>query len=288
MFFASIFWNPDSVAFTLPFLGHPVRWYGLLFAFGFLGGYFITRSIFTKRLTPRDARPEDRAAAAKKAHLLTDQLVLYFVLGAIIGARLGDVFFYDWPYYKHHLEQIPMVWKGGLASHGGAVGILIALMLFRRKIKENYPQFSFLVLLDTIVIPTAMVGTFIRIGNFVSQEILGTESSLPWAVVFGNPIDGRPGIPRHPVQLYEAVYYLAVFVVLMTMWRRKGSDLREGTYVGWFFLLIFAFRFVIEWFKLPQGIVEPAFISTGQLLSVPFIIAGIYLLKRKSLRRVLN
>src|SRR5262249_26519739 len=126
---------------------------------------------------------------------LSDRMLWFIVGGMIIGARLGHVFFYEWPYYQQHPEDIIKVWHGGLASHGGAIGVVLGLYLYQRGIRHKYPTLSLLSILDLICIPTALVGCFIRIGNFINQEILGTPSDLPWAIQFGNPYDGSSMVP---------------------------------------------------------------------------------------------
>ncbi|MBA3958110.1 MAG: prolipoprotein diacylglyceryl transferase [Parachlamydiaceae bacterium] len=212
------------------------------------------------------------------AALLVDRLTWFVVAGTIIGARLGHVFFYDWPRYAAHPEDIVKVWEGGLASHGGALGVMIGLYLYQRTIRNQFPDLTFLSLMDMIVIPTAFVAGCIRIGNFFNQEILGFPSSLPWAVIFGDPIDGGEIVPRHPVQLYEAISYFGIFFILLYLWRKPNLSTRTGLFSGLFFILAFSSRFVLETLKVPQSMMwNESWLQTGQYLSLPFIFLGIAL-----------
>jgi phosphatidylglycerol---prolipoprotein diacylglyceryl transferase len=212
------------------------------------------------------------------AQFLVDRLTWFAVLGTIIGARLGHVFFYEWPYYQHHLWKILEVWNGGLASHGGTIGIMIAIFIYQRTIYNRFPEFTFVTLLDLIAIPTAFTVACIRMGNFFNQEILGTSTTLPWGVIFGDPFDGSLPEPRHPVQLYEAGVYLLTFAILLTLWRKYADRLRTGVLIGLFFIMVFGSRIFLEFFKKPQSImIDESFFQTGQYLSIPFVLAGIWL-----------
>lgn len=215
------------------------------------------------------------------AQFLVDRLTWFVIAGAIIGARVGHILFYDWYRYQHNFIEIFQIWKGGLASHGGAIGVLLAIYLFERSIRSSFPEFSFLSVLDKVVIPTGFVGSCIRIGNFFNQEILGTPTSAPWGVIFGDPADGTLPLVRHPVQLYESVVYLALFVFLLKLWEKHKESLKEGYLTGIFFIGLFGARFFLEFFKMPQSSMfnEP-WLQTGQYLSLPFILGGIYLLYR--------
>jgi phosphatidylglycerol:prolipoprotein diacylglycerol transferase len=214
---------------------------------------------------------------------IVDQLTWVIIIATVVGARLGHVFFYDWHYYAAHPEMIFMIRQGGLASHGGTIAVICALFLFLRLNKKLMPGLTFLPLLDILAVPTALVAFCIRLGNFFNQEILGSESPLPWAIIFGDPSDGALPVPRHPVQLYEAGIYLAAFGLLHTLWRKHGATLKPGTLIGLFFVLVFGSRFFIEFLKLPQSMMlDESFIQTGQLLSIPFVVAGIVLLVKAS------
>lgn len=195
--------------------------------------------------------------------------------GTIIGARLGHVFFYEWPRYREHWVDIFKVWEGGLASHGGTLGVLIALWLFHFTTKRYLP-FSLLNWIDIVSIPTAFVGCCIRIGNFINQEILGTQTTLPWGVIFGNPADGSVPEPRHPVQLYESLTYFATFIFLLILWKKYHALKRPGLVSGLFFIIVFGSRFIFEVWKQPMSLMlDESFIQTGQLLSIPFILLGV-------------
>ncbi|MBA3723014.1 MAG: prolipoprotein diacylglyceryl transferase [Parachlamydiaceae bacterium] len=222
------------------------------------------------------------------SHFLADRVIWFIVAGTLIGARLGDVFFYDWGYYKNHLMEIFKVWNGGLASHGGTIGVFISLYLYLLYVKKWIPTFTFLTVLDCVVIPTPLACVFIRLGNFVNQEILGTPTELPWAVIFGHPVDGIPGVPRHPVQLYEALSLLVTFIILYTIWKKNWAKIGSGFFAGLMFVLIFLSRFILEfWKETQESILDSSMIQMGQLLSLPFVALGLFLiwcsLKKKHL-----
>jgi phosphatidylglycerol:prolipoprotein diacylglycerol transferase len=265
------YWNPprEMFPFNLPLIDRPILWYGFLFAAGFFVAYWVLVYLLKGFL-----RTDKKGAVS-----FAEKISLYTILGGLIGARLGDVFFYQSPaeYLRDPLSIIK-VWEGGLASHGGAAGILIALFLLSRKLR-----FSWLSLLDLAVIPTAIAAFFIRIGNFFNQEILGTPTQLPWAIIFGHPADGSAAVPRHPVQLYEAFYYLSVFFLLGYLWRSKPSLRQPGRMCGLFLILVFAFRFLIEFLKLEQSalLTSVSFLDMGQYLSLPLIVLGFFLFYRK-------
>lgn len=268
-----IYWdiNPDIVRLG-PFT---IRWYGLLFALGFIIGYQIMTFIFKKE--------------NKNVSDLND-LLWYTILGTVIGARLGHCFFYNPSYYLSHPIEIIQIWKGGLASHGAAIGILIALYLF---VKKNN-QYSYLWLLDRIVITVALGGSFIRLGNLFNSEIIGKPTNASWGFIFV-AIDN---IPRHPTQLYESIAYFLIFIFLFICYlRSKSFDKskkilkrlnynllaeKNGFLLGLFLVLVFTFRFFVEFIKEDQTYFEHELpLNMGQILSIPFIFAGIYLLLRK-------
>ncbi len=273
-------WDPQRTIFTIPGIDRPVTWYGLLFALGFLLGVWVVRSL-AKRHFLLSHQGMTMEQAKQRSAMFTDSLLWFVVLGTVIGGRLGHVLFYGWPFFREHPLEILKVWEGGLSSHGGAIGVLFSLMLYFLLMHKRLPEISFLLLLDFLTVPTALVGCFIRLGNFVNQEILGKVSFVSWAVIFKHPFGGAPALPRHPVQLYEAAFYLLTFVFLFFLWRKKEKVLKEGIISGLFFCLVFAFRFFIEFYKLPQSMFishhSPGLLM-GQYLSVPFIIIGILLL----------
>jgi len=236
-----------------------VRWYGLLFALGFLLGYLIFQRIFRSEGVPEND---------------LGTLLLYILGGAMIGARLGHCFFYEPGYYLSRPGEIILIWRGGLASHGGAVGILIALYFYTRK----RPDQSYLWLLDRLAIAAALAGALIRVGNLFNSEIIGTESNLPWAFVFART-GVTPLVPRHPAMLYEAAAYLLIFFLLIFIYRRRDGRVPPGELIGLFLLTVFSARFLIEFVKVPQASYPlPGPLRVGQLLSLPAIIAGALLL----------
>jgi len=257
---SAVIWDPERTAILLPYIDWPVAWYGILFATGFFLGYLTALKLITTLFNDRE-----------KAEVFTDRLVWYITAGMIIGARLGHVFFYDWEIYRHNLLSIPKIWEGGLASHGGALGVILALLIFCWRNRE----IRFLSLLDIICVSTGIVGMFIRLGNFMNQEILGLPTTMPWGIIFGHPADGSFPEPRHPVQIYEAIGYFAIYLFLCSKWNRWRTY--PGMCSGLFFILLFTFRFIIEWFKALQSLSMEGNspLLMGQWLSIPFVILGI-------------
>jgi len=248
--------------------GYPTpNFYGLLFVSGLIIGYFVIKRMFKYEHVPET---------------VLDKLLVFVVLATIIGARLGHVFFYDWDYYKDHLADIPKVWEGGLASHGAAIMILLTLYYFSRKIVKR----PMLWILDRIVAPIAIAGCCIRLGNLVNHEIIGTPTDLPWGFRFERAGDeyliGGVQVYRHPAQLYEAITYIISFFILHRMYWKTQARLVPGRIFGAFMVLIWTARFVIEFVKVGQTERDDVWaLNTGQLLSIPFILIGIYLLIRK-------
>lgn len=244
-----VHWNPDPVLVDLGFL--QPKWYGVLFVTGFALGY-----VFFKR-----------EAVKQGISIQKIDILLFLVLGlSIVAARLVHVFFYDWESYQNNPGAIIRIWEGGLASHGGGLGIMLAVWIWCRFIvKENMWK-----ILDLMAIPIPLAGAFIRLGNLWNSEILGKPTDVPWAFVF----EARDGIPRHPVQLYEALCYILGSIILYMIYRRGGLQ-KRGLLVGAFLLVIFVPRFLLEFLKEPQEQYEQLFqLNTGQLLSIPFIIVG--------------
>lgn len=236
-----------------------VRWYGLMFAIGFWIGYNIMYKIFR-----HEGAPERWLGI----------LFLWVAAGTVIGARLGHVFFYEWDHYSAHPSEIIAIWEGGLASHGGTIGIMIAVFLFSIITTKRNPLWTF----DRLVIPIALVGAMIRFGNLMNSEIYGHPTTLPWGFIF---VHGHeyPGLPCHPTQLYESACYLALFVLLMWMYWKKNAERRPGLIFGVFFTVLFSCRFLIEFVKNPQvGFEANMTLNMGQLLSIPFIFIGIGLI----------
>lgn len=267
--------------FNLPILDRPILWYGFFFALGFFVGYLcLTYLLRRDFLFFTQMRKEEVIISLKQQTTkVAEQMTFYVIIGAIIGSRLGDVLFYQsWSDLARDPLSIIAVWQGGLASHGGAIGILIALSVFARKRK-----IAFWTSVDLTVIPTAIAAVCIRIGNFFNQEILGVPTTLPWGIIFLHPVDGGPIVPRHPAQLYEAIAYLSVFAILLFYWHRHLPFQKRGKLTGLFLLLVFSFRFLIEWIKVEQSVhlLGSPFLTMGQWLSIPFVLLGAWLLLRK-------
>ena len=251
-----IIWNVSPEMFTLG----PVtlRWYGLLFATGFLAGLLVMQWIFRVEGKPQKD---------------VDRLFQYVVIGTLVGARLGHCLFYDPGYYFSNPMEIFKIWKGGLASHGTSLGLFLALFLYSR----NTPGQSYLWILDRLSIVTVLAGSFIRLGNLFNSEILGNPTDLPWAFVFMR-VDAQP---RHPVQLYESITYALLFVLLVTLYRRARALTPPGLLLGVFLTGTFGARFFIEFAKTRQAAFgQELFLSMGQWLSIPLIILGAGMLYR--------
>ncbi len=235
-----------------------LRWYGFLFAAGFLAGLLVMQWIFRV-----EGRPQKDV----------DRLFQYVVIGTIVGARLGHCLFYDPGYYLAHPVEILKIWEGGLASHGTSIGVFLALFLYSR----NTPGQTFLWVSDRLSIATVLAGSFIRLGNLFNSEIIGKPVELPWAFVFIR-VDA---LPRHPVQLYESIAYALVFLLLLTLYRRQGPRVPPGLLLGLFLACTFGARFFIEFAKTRQAAFgQNMILSMGQWLSVPLILLGIWLLYR--------
>jgi phosphatidylglycerol---prolipoprotein diacylglyceryl transferase len=267
-------WDPSRIAFSVPFLDFPIAWYSLFFAFGLITAFSIGRFVLVREFG------KDKS---KEIELLLERFTIYLTLCIIIGARLGHVLFYDPSFYFSHPVEIFKIWEGGLASHGATVGVFVAVWLFQRKNTSSwFPRgFDFI---DFLTIETAWVCTFIRVGNFFNQEIVGTVSSLPWAIIFEHPMDCEGGLPRHPVQLYEALFYFLLFIFSFFSYRK----FYRGTLSGIFLIVLFSFRFLIEFLKVPQCSFDAQFVHMGQLLSIPFVALGIYFVLRSRAERKKN
>ena len=247
-------WNIDPVAIS--FLGLKVHWYGILFALAIISGLQTMKVIYRKEKMPIE-------------HLY-DQL-FNLLIGIFLGARLMECLFYHPQYYWNNPLNIFAVWEGGLASHGGALGVLVVVFLYTKKYKV-----SFLWLFDRVAISMAIFAFFVRLANFINSEILGIPTDLPWAVTFQR-VDM---LPRHPVQLYEAFTFLGIFVLLVFIYNRS-KIIHKGSLLGLFLILTFIARFLLEYFKERQAFyANELALSVGQLLSIPFIIVGVFLLVR--------
>lgn len=245
-------WSASPILLNLGIL--QIRWYGLLFALGFVVGYQIMYWAFIRE--KKDLK-----------HLET--LTMTMILSTVLGARFGHCLFYDPVHYLSHPLDMLKVWEGGLASHGAAVGILFGLYLFHRKTKMGY-----LWVLDRMVIIVALSGYFIRIGNFFNSEIIGKPTKVAWAVVFTR-IDM---LPRHPAQLYEALSCFIIFLILFYYYKKNMTP-KPGLMLGFFMTTVFGMRIVWEFFKENQVAFENGLpFNMGQLLSIPLVLAGLYLL----------
>jgi len=254
---ASIYWNVSPEIIKLGPIS--LRWYGLLFASAFVLGYWILLKVYQLE---------------KKSQSDLEQLSIYVILGTVIGARLGHCLFYDPVYYLSHPLDMIKVWEGGLASHGAAIGILTAIYLLTKKQKDK----TMLWILDRLVIVVALAAVLIRLGNLFNSEIIGKAADVPWAFIFAR-VDN---IPRHPAQLYEAIFYLISFGILYFIYYKTDKKLKQGFIFGLFLILIFGFRFFVEFIKKEQSTFEQGMLlDMGQLLSIPFITAGLYFMFRK-------
>jgi phosphatidylglycerol---prolipoprotein diacylglyceryl transferase len=272
---AFIEWNVKPQIVDLGFI--ELRWYSLLFLLGFVASYYILTKVFKKEGIPIE---------------LLDKLTIYMVVCTIIGARVGHCLFYEPEIYFRHPLKIILPFEGtigkdfhftgyqGLASHGGTLGIIIGMYFYARNVKKPY-----LWVLDRLGIVGALAGFFIRMGNLFNSEIYGHPTSMPWGfkfmreALYGTPVDQI--VPKHPTQIYEALCYLIIFGILITIYYKKYPKINQGFLIGLFLILLFSVRFFIEFFKENQVDFEKTLpINMGQILSIPFILAGIYLVYR--------
>ncbi|MGM9868976.1 MAG: prolipoprotein diacylglyceryl transferase [Sodaliphilus sp.] len=250
-----------------------IRWYGLMFAIGFWFGYEVVWRAFR-----HEGAPE----------IWISKLFVYVIVATVVGARLGHVFFYDWAYYSQHLGDIPKIWEGGLASHGGVIGIMVAIWIYSKVVTKRSMLWTF----DRVVLPVGVVAALIRIGNLFNHEIYGGPTDLPWAFRFIENIpsylqgaEARFTVPCHPTQLYEALAYLLTFGVVMWLYWKRNAQEREGLLFGVFMVGIFGARFLVEFVKNVQEPWEMSMraacgLDMGQVLSIPFIVLGVWLIIR--------
>ena len=248
-------WNADPAFFSIG--SFAVRWYSLAFAVGFIIGYNIVARMFK-----HEGAPEKWLGI----------LLAYVVIATVVGARLGHVFFYEWDYYSQHPGEIIKVWNGGLASHGGTIAIIIAVFLFSWFVSKKPASWTF----DKLVVAIALVGGLIRLGNLMNSEIYGGPTDMPWGFVFERNGETEP---KHPTQIYEALCYFLLFILLMWMYWKKNAEERPYLITGIFFIGIFLPRFFIEYIKNVQVSWETEMIANyginqGQLLSIPFVLLG--------------
>ena len=256
--------NPDIISSPIT-----IRWYGLMFAIGFIIGYEIVARMFR-----HEGAPERWLGI----------LLIYVVVATIIGARLGHVFFYEWDVYSQDPIRILYIWEGGLASHGGTIAIILAVILYSIFVTKRSPLWTF----DRLVIAIALVGGLIRLGNLFNSEIFGTATTLPWGFMFVRSREWHmldEGQAVHPTQIYEALCYFALFGLLMWMYWKKNAEERPGLILGVFFIGIFLPRFLIEFIKNDQVAREATMtLNLGQQLSIPFILLGIGLVMYAMMR----
>lgn len=266
MAFDYIVWDmsPDLISGPIT-----IRWYGLMFAIGFLIGYEIVARMFR-----HEGAPERWLGL----------LLIWTMAGTIIGARLGHCFFYEWDFYSTHPGEIIKVWKGGLASHGGAIGVITAVICFSLITTKRSPLWTF----DRLVVPIALVGGLIRLGNLFNSEIFGGPTDLPWGMMFVRSREWQEmfaGQACHPTQIYEALCYFGLFALLMWMYWKRNAESRPGLIFGTFLIGTFLPRFFIEFIKNDQEAFEATMtLNMGQCLSIPFVVLGIFFVWR-ALRR---
>ena len=267
--FLAVVWNPDTE--LCRFLGLPIRYYSLMWMVGLVAAYFIVRKLY------RDRGIKDETF---------EPLFFYCFIGILIGARLGHCIFYEPEYYltsgKHFIEMLlPIRFKpqggiilagySGLASHGGTIGIIIAMIMYCRKYKVKVLE-----CIDMVCVATPLTAASIRLGNLMNSEIVGKPTGTDWGFIF---VQNGEDFARHPAQLYEALAYLVIFAVILLIYRKHKEKIGSGFYFGFCIATIFTFRFFIEFCKEVQVDFEQGMtFDMGQLLSIPFIIAGIWLM----------
>jgi prolipoprotein diacylglyceryl transferase len=235
------------------------RWYGILFASSFLVGFWFTRKMFIH---------------AGRDPLEVDQLLTYVLIATVVGARLGHVIFYDLLYYLRHPAEIIAIWQGGLASHGAAIGIIIAMYLFAKKKTDM----NFLWLADRVVVVVAIAGAFIRTGNFINSEIVGEPTEMVWGIIFSR----LDMVPRHPTMLYEALLCLFVVGILWKIYDAYNKQPPEGSLFGIFLSVLFSGRFLLEFTKIDQAdFASEWLLNMGQWLSIPLVAIGLWLMIKK-------
>jgi len=251
-------WNVAPQIFTIG--SWEVRWYGLLFASAFFFGYILMGKFFR---------------IAKLPEKSLDRIATYMLIGTVLGARLGHIFFYEPDYYLAHPLKMLFIWEGGLASHGAAIGITIALALFAYREKLNFFWVT-----DRVLIVVALAAFLIRMGNLMNSEIFGHVTTLPWGFKFYRAFPpGAEVLPHHPTQIYEGLSYLLIFVYLLRYFYKKHGNPPIAYITGIFLSGVFGMRFLIEFVKEDQVAFERNMtLNMGQWLSIPFVLLGLYLL----------
>lgn len=251
----------DASPILISFGNFSIAWYGLLFATGFFLGYQVMRWVYARE---------------GKSLQSLETIFIYMVLGAVLGGRLGHCLFYDPAFYLSYPLEILKIWQGGLSSHGGTVGMIIAVHVYSKRTAD----IGLLWLYDRITLAVVIGTITIRLGNFFNSEIIGIPTDVPWAVIFAR-VDL---IPRHPAQLYEAMVYLLLLITLLTIYKKQGKSVKPGLMIGLLMIVIFGSRFFIEFFKVPQEAFEPLLgLKMGQWLSFPFVALGIFFMTSKKI-----
>lgn len=259
-------WNVDPILFSIG--GFQLRYYSLLFIIGFILGYRVIVAMMKAEKLPVE---------------WADKMFIYAAVATIIGARLGHCIFYDWAYYGNHIGEIFLPFHNGkftgfagLASHGAAIGLIIAMYLYSKRITHK----GFFWGLDRLVVAVAIAGVCIRLGNLMNSEIVGAVTDVPWGFHFTR-VDGDNPVLRHPAQLYEAFCYLMIFGILMYMYWKKDAGSKPGLLFGSMIFMVFLARFIIEFVKEVQEPWEQGMaLNMGQLLSIPFVLIGAYFVYR--------
>lgn len=259
----AILWDPSVSPFSI--FGFGVRYYSLCWVIGLLGAYIIVHKLYRKGGVSEE---------------LFDPLFMYCFIGILVGARLGHCLFYQPDYYLSHpiemllpIKNTPDGWVfsgyEGLASHGGVIGVITALVLYTRKTK-----LTMVWTLDNIAIAAPFFSAMVRIGNFMNSEIIGTETNLPWGVIF---VQAGETVPHHPAQLYEAIAYAIIFIFGLLLYKKHKAKIGTGFFMGYCLFTIFTFRFFVEFIKENQVAFEDGMtLIMGQWLSIPLIITGVY------------
>ncbi|HMM18686.1 prolipoprotein diacylglyceryl transferase [Petrimonas sulfuriphila] len=272
----TVTWNVDPTIFTV--LSREIRWYGLLWVIGLIVAVYIVQRIYKSEELPEK---------------WFDSLFVYMMLGIILGARLGHCLFYEPEYYLANPVEMLKIWEGGLASHGGVIGIIIAVWLYSKRVTKKSMLWTF----DRVMVPTGFTAAMIRFGNLMNHEIYGGPTDLPWGFRFidnvGLWMRGAEPVytePSHPTQIYEALIYLLVFGITMYMYWKTNAKDRQGLILGVGIALIFIARFFIEFVKNVQvdseiTMRENTGLILGQWLSIPFIIWGFWLIWRSMKRK---
>lgn len=263
----AINWTIDPEIISSPIA---IRWYGLFFACAFLIGHLLMTRMFKREGIPNE---------------WLDSLLIYVMVGTVVGARLGHVLFYDLRDYLDHPLDILKIWEGGLASHGAAIGIILSVWIFSKRVSKK----PVLWILDRVVITVALAGFMIRMGNLMNHEIVGITTEAAWGFIFNHSYEQPQGVPRHPAQLYEAICCLFIFLGLFFAYWKTNAGRRQGQLFGLFLVLIFGSRFVIEFVKVQQAndnvLAALPFnmgdhLLMGQLLSIPTVLAGVWFVVR--------